>query len=59
LLFCHDFGRGREIAEVDGHVVFAEGDFLGNGLDDFAFFFAGEVGPTAIQIPGFSEELVA
>jgi magnesium chelatase family protein len=52
LPFCHDFRSGRDIAEVDRHLVLPHLDPLGDGLDDPPLLLRGEVRPAAVEVLG-------
>jgi len=46
------------IVEVDLHLVLADDDLLGDGLDDVALFLVRELGPALVQVPRPHDDLL-
>ena len=48
----------RGVVEVDLHLVLADDDLLGDGLDDVALLLVRELGPALVQVPGSRDDLL-
>ena len=51
-------GWGREVGEVDGYLVAADFDVVGDVLDDPALLLECELWPVRVKVPRLSDDLV-
>jgi hypothetical protein len=59
LPFCHGLTDEREVEDLDLDVVGADGDPLGDVLDELPLLLLGEVGPAGGEVLGLGDDLVA
>ncbi len=57
MLTCHDFRRGRKVAEVNCYIFFSNNDLISNAFNDLSLFFVFKFWPTGVEVSSLVEDM--